>query len=76
MDRDNLGQERFGVTVEGPEMTEDVLEWCDLALITGTTFSNASVAAMMGEKPTIFYGVTVAGPARILALERFCPLGT
>jgi len=76
LDRDNLGRERFGVTVEGPEKTEEVLDWCDLALITGTTFSNASAADMARGKPTIFYGVTVAGPAAVLGLERFCPLSS
>ena len=76
MDLDNIGTEKFGVTVEDPEMTGEVLEWCDLALVTGTTFSNASVAQMPGDKPLIFYGVTVAGPAQVLGLERFCPLGS
>lgn len=76
MDEDNLGKERFGVLVENVDKTEEVLEWCDLALITGTTFSNATVNAMAGGKPTIFYGVTVAGPAQVLGLERFCPLGS
>ncbi len=76
MDRDNIGAEKFGVTVEDPEKTREILEWCDLALVTGTTFSNASVTEMLGDKPTIFYGVTVAGAAEVLGLERFCPLGS
>ena len=74
MDRDNIGQEKFGVVVEGEEANPDMLDWCDLALVTGTTFSNASVSRMLGDKPTVFYGVTVAGPAALLGLNRFCPL--
>ncbi|MBW2618522.1 MAG: hypothetical protein JRC92_06580 [Deltaproteobacteria bacterium] len=76
MDQDNIGGERFGVIVEGPEKTEEMLAWCDLALVTGTTFSNATVPGMPTGKPSLFYGVTVAAPAVVLGLERFCPLGS
>ena len=76
MDRDNIGQKRFNVIIEGPEQTVDILAWCDLALVTGSTLSNATLVQMLTDKPTIFYGVTVAAPAAILNLERFCPCGT
>jgi hypothetical protein len=76
LDQDNIGRERFGIIVEGGEKTADALDWCDLALVTGTTFSNASITSIGNNKPMIFYGVTVAGPAAILGLERFCPLGS
>jgi len=76
LDRDNLGRERYGVIVEGAEKTAQVLDWCDLALVTGTTFSNASVTSLARGKPMIFYGVTVSGPAAVLGLERFCPLAS
>ncbi|KIX13133.1 Rossmann-like domain-containing protein [Dethiosulfatarculus sandiegensis] len=76
MDQDNIGQKRFGVVVESEKETASVLDWCDLALVTGTTFSNASVTSMLNGKPVIFYGVTVAGPAAALGLDRFCPLAS
>jgi hypothetical protein len=62
--------------VEGADNTAQVLDWCDLALVTGTTFSNASVTSMARDRPMVFYGVTVAGPASLLGLERFCPLAS
>lgn len=74
MDRDNIGQVKFGVVVEGEEANPEMLDWCDLALVTGTTFSNDSVTRMLGSKPIVFYGVTAAGPAAVLGLDRFCPL--
>ena len=76
MDQDNIGQNRFNVVIEGAEQNPDVLDWCDVALVTGTTLSNATLVQMLTHKPTVFFGVTVAAPAVILKLERFCPCGT
>ena len=75
MDQDNIGEKKFDAVVEGPEQNPDMLSWCDLALVTGTTLSNATLLDMMGEKPIILYGVTAAAPAEILKMERFCPYG-
>lgn len=76
MDKDNIGQNRFDVTIEGPEQNPDILAWCDVALVTGTSLSNATVAQFLTNKPAVFYGVTVAAPAVVLNLERFCPCAT
>ena len=75
MDDDNIGQEKFGVRIGGPDKTVENLSWCDLALVTGTVFTNASLQDLLEKKTTIFYGVTVSGAAKILNLDRFCPLG-
>ncbi len=72
---ENIGREKRGVRIWGPEKTAEHLEWCDLALVTGTTVANGTLDRFLhGPKPAIFYGVTIAGPARLLHLERFCPL--
>jgi len=76
MDQDNIGAQRFKLIIEGPEQTADMLAWCDLALVTGSTLSNATLVQMLTDKPIIIYGVTAAAPAVILNLERFCPCGT
>jgi uncharacterized protein (DUF4213/DUF364 family) len=76
LDEDNIGREKFGVMIEGPDMAMKNLEWCDLALVTGSTLSNATIMDFLSEKPVIFFGVTVAGAAAMLNLNRFCPLGT
>ena len=76
LDQDNIGKEKFGVTVEGPESSEDVISWGELILVTGTCFTNDTYEPFLEacrEKRVIFYGVTGAGVAKILNLERFCP---
>ncbi|MDY6875056.1 MAG: DUF364 domain-containing protein [Chloroflexota bacterium] len=75
LDGENIGREKYGVRICGPEKTTEHLEWCDLALVTGTSAANGTLDRFLhGPKPAIFYGVTVSGAARLLNLERFCPL--
>ena len=77
LDEENIGRERHGVRIQGPEEADVLLDWCDLALVTGTTVTNATLPQFFGlGKPVIFYGVTIAGAARLLNLERFCPLSS
>jgi uncharacterized protein (DUF4213/DUF364 family) len=55
-----------------------VLWWCDLALVTGTTVVNETLEAILevaGGK-AVFYGISIAGVAELLGLERFCPRST
>ena len=73
MDPDNIGQKKFGVTIESADQTEDVISWADLLLATGTTLANGSIASLLGKKPIIFYGTTIAGAAHLMGWERFCP---
>ena len=79
MDPENIGKEKFGVVVlDGSKYAEEVLEWCDLALVTGTTAVNGTIEpilTMAGEK-SVFYGISIAGVAELLGLERFCPRST
>lgn len=76
MDADNVGTTRFGISIQGPEHTAGNIAWCDLALVTGSTLTNDSFRKLFTEKPSIFYGVTIAAPAYFLDLTRFCPYGT
>ncbi len=76
LDPDNIGQTRAGITIEPPEDVGELIEWADFLLVTGTTVVNGTIDLFLGlEKPVVFYGVTVAGPARILNLNRFCACG-
>jgi uncharacterized protein (DUF4213/DUF364 family) len=75
MDEANIGQEKFGVKIDGPERTKENLKWCDIALVTGTTIVNDTIDQFLTDKPVIFYGVTIAGAAELEGLNRFCPLG-
>ena len=76
LDSDNIGKEKFGIYIEDADKTEENLEWCDLALVTGTTTVNESIKNFLISKPVIFYGVTIAGVAKLLDLNQFCPLST
>lgn len=76
MDPDNIGKEKFGVIIDGPDKTGDNLAWCDIALVTGTTAANGTLGNFLGlKKPVIFYGVTISGTAKLLELDSFCTFG-
>lgn len=75
MDTANINANKFGVIIQGPEKTADHLEWCDVALVTGSTIVNNTIGNFMMDKPVIFYGVTISGAAKILGLETYCYCG-
>jgi hypothetical protein len=75
LDPENIGKEKFGISIEGPERTQANLIWCDVALVTGTTIVNDTIGEFLIQKPTIFYGVTISGAAKILGLHHFCAYG-
>ncbi|HOT41671.1 MAG TPA: DUF364 domain-containing protein [Syntrophorhabdaceae bacterium] len=75
LDRDNIGANRFGLTIEDPEKTGDILKWCDVVLATGSTCANGTIVDFLDKKPVVFYGITIAGVASVFGLSRFCPFG-
>ena len=76
LDLAHIGQVRAGVTVHGPDDTTAALQGVGGALVTGSTVVNGTIGSFLGlPMPTVFYGVTIAGPAQVLGLARFCPLG-
>lgn len=76
LDPDNIGQKKFGILVEGPEATDEAVEWADLLLVTGTTLTNDTIGRFLSGKPVIFYGTTIAGAAYLMGWERFCAAST
>ena len=75
MDQDNINKEKFGIMINSPEETQDNLSWCDVALVTGTTIVNDTFNQFRISKPVIFYGITIAGVAKLLGLNHFCYCG-
>lgn len=75
MDQANMGTEKFGCTVYSPRMAGEHLEWCDVALVTGTTIVNNTIDQFMISKPVVYYGVTISGAAKLLGLNHFCYFG-
>lgn len=73
MDIQHIGQERCGVVVHPSAETDEALDGCGSAFVTGTTLVNATIEQFLSlPVPTVFYGVTIAGPAKVLGLKRFC----
>jgi len=72
LDPENMGTEKFGITVEGPGKTAEAVAWADLLLVTGTVLVNGTIDAFLTEKPVIFYGTTIAGAAALMGWQRFC----
>lgn len=73
LDPDNVGQTVSCVTVEGEDSTDQALDWCSIALVTGSTLTNGTIDRFLGlRRHTVFYGVTIAGAAALLRLNRFC----
>ncbi len=76
MDADNIGKEKFGVMIAGPEAGAEYMEWADAIFVTGSTAINGSMANFINVKPrVVFFGISGAAAAYILGLERYCPEG-
>jgi hypothetical protein len=73
LDPDNIGKIKAGVLIEDVSHTEEILEWGDIILATGSTSVNDSLAGLLGSKPIIFYGVTIAGLSYLHGFEQYCP---
>ncbi|WP_432738320.1 Rossmann-like domain-containing protein [Maridesulfovibrio sp. FT414] len=73
LDPDNIGTVKCGITIEGPEDTSSVIEDVNLLVVTGSTIVNDTITRFLRkDKPTIFFGTTVAAAADIMGWERFC----
>lgn len=70
----NVGQVRYGVTVEhGETAKDDAIAWADLILCTGSTLCNGTITDYIGIRPEVlFFGITLAGSADLLGLKRVC----
>jgi len=73
LDQDNIGKEKFGLKICGPEKTPEVVLWGDIIIATSSTAANGTMVDFIRKKPVIFYGVTGASVCVILGLTRFCP---
>jgi uncharacterized protein (DUF4213/DUF364 family) len=76
LNAENVGKNRSGLKIlDGDTEMEQAVQWCDLVLATGSTVVNGTMERILKAakgKPLIFYGITIAGPAKLLGLNRFC----
>lgn len=76
LDPENIGADRYGVRIEGPEQQAEALAWADLLLVTGSALVNDSLADFLGDKPVLLYGTSAAGAAALMGWDRFCAKST
>jgi len=72
MDAANINTLKYGVLIQDPATNQENFQWCDIGLVTGSTIVNDTIGTFLIYKPVIFYGVTIAGAAKILGLENYC----
>lgn len=75
MNEENIGRNYHGITIESYLKNQEVVEWSELILATGSTVVNNTIQDILrwaGNKPTYFYGVTVAALAYEFNLRRLC----
>lgn len=71
--RGNRGQAFTSMPGDFRGTLEEVTDWADVVLATGTALANDTIDGLISGKPIIFYGVTIAGAASLLGYERYCP---
>ena len=80
LDPRNIGKVKGGVLVwDGRRETGRLIAESDLILATGSTLVNDTLGDIISRakemgKPLVIFGVTGAGAAELLSLERYCPL--
>ena len=72
LDPENIGEKKRGVVIEGPDAKQEALDWADIVVATGSTLVNDTLGDFLCDKPTLFYGTTVAGAAALMGWDRFC----
>jgi len=81
LDTKNIGVDKFGVIIsDGIAENGNLIEWCDLMLVTGSTTVNNTFDELYKtitakRKQLITFGITGAGIAALLNLDRICPFG-
>jgi len=77
LDSENIGKIKYDTVIEdGNKSIDDLLDWCDIIVATGSTVANKTIPKLLSDKPTLFFGTTLAGASSLMNLERFCPCST
>lgn len=70
---ENIGKIKYDVLIEdGKTKIDDLIEWCDIVIATGSTAANKTITDCLTKKPVVFYGTTIAAVAALMGYERFC----
>lgn len=70
----NIGKMKYDTLIEdGNKKLEEIINWSDIMLVTGSTITNGSIINFLElKKPVLFYGTTIAGAAYLKGLNRIC----
>lgn len=74
MNPKNIGRVVEGVRIEPHERNEEVIEWADIALITGSVVANGTMEELLqlNLDKLMLYGVTGASAEALLGIKRWC----
>lgn len=75
LDPENIGKRFDHVVVEDVNHTQEIINWSDIILATGSTAVNNTLKNYITEKPVIFYGVTISSIAYLNDLDHYCHCG-
>ena len=75
LDVENVGKRVEGTLIEDVCHTQEIIDWGDIVLATGSTAVNDTIGKFIGDKPAVFYGISGAGIAYLNGLERYCYCG-
>ena len=73
IDPDLIGSLHEGIRIEGPENTQDIIDWADRLLVTGSAAVNHTFSSFVDTaKPLHVFGATGAAMCHVLGLPRYC----
>ncbi|SHE70004.1 Putative heavy-metal chelation [Tissierella praeacuta DSM 18095] len=74
LDPRNIDKTKYDVLIEdGKNNMEEVVNWADILVVTGSTITNGTIVDFLKvKKPILFYGTTIAGVAYLEGLSRIC----
>jgi hypothetical protein len=73
IDHGLIGTVHAAIPIEPPEKTDELIEWADRILVTGSAVVNDTFGRFVGTgKPMHVFGTTGAAVARVLGLRRYC----
>lgn len=70
---DNIGTEKCGILIDGPDAFAANAQWADTVVSTGSTVVNGTIDDIVrASRDVYFYGVTITGAAKLLGLKQYC----
>ncbi|MFO7951543.1 MAG: DUF364 domain-containing protein [Bacillota bacterium] len=82
LDNDNIGKKVKDsgineVCIESSSTSKENVDWGDLIVVTGSAIVNNTFSYFFpSNKPVLFFGTSIVGPAQLLGLNHFCPLSS